>query len=406
MMQNIVERIRLFNQDRDPKLIQLKYHEMRADVFAFFRGTCHLFYEDWPAHSSLNDAPSAWICGDLHLQNVGSYKADNRLVYFNINDFDESALAPCTWDLARFVTCLFVSARSLKINGAKAVTLGQCFLDVYAGTLARGRVRTVEDDKALGLVRDMLFQVKTRSRKDLLDARTVQSGETRTLRIDEKHIMPVTESERAAVVAVLENWGAKQPDPAFFKVLDVAHRIAGISSLGIDRYIILVEGKGSPDRNYLLDLKEETASSLQPYLTLPQPQWDSQAERAVLIQRWVQMMPRALLAAIGIGERCYILRELQPTADKVNVAPLCGRLSRLEQLVTEIAKVVAWDQLHSGGHRGAASAIDLMAFAGGRRWRDAVLSYARSYAARVDEDYRRFCSAYDSGAFSAEGVHS
>jgi hypothetical protein len=50
-------------------------------------------------------------------------------------------------------------------------------------------------------------------------------------------------------------------------------------------------------------------------------------------------------------------------------------LDRLEQLVTMIAKVIAWDQLHSGGYRGAASAIDLMDFAHSRRWRDALLSY-------------------------------
>jgi uncharacterized protein (DUF2252 family) len=95
-MPNLVERLQVFNQGRDPQLLVLKYQTMRTDVFAFFRGTCHLFYEDWPANSSLNEAPPVWICGDFHLQNLGSYKADNRLAYFNINDFDEATLAPCT----------------------------------------------------------------------------------------------------------------------------------------------------------------------------------------------------------------------------------------------------------------------------------------------------------------------
>ena len=94
-MENLVARIKAFNHGRDPQLIQLKYKAMRPDVFAFYRGTCHLFYEDWPANTSLDNAPPVWICGDLHIQNLGSYKADSRLVYFNINDFDESALAPC-----------------------------------------------------------------------------------------------------------------------------------------------------------------------------------------------------------------------------------------------------------------------------------------------------------------------
>ena len=103
MVRDVVERIRSFNQGRDAERLRMKYQRMLASSFAFFRGTCHLFYEDWPAGSPLNSAPPAWICGDLHLENFGTYKGDNRLAYFDINDFDEATLAPCTWDLARFL---------------------------------------------------------------------------------------------------------------------------------------------------------------------------------------------------------------------------------------------------------------------------------------------------------------
>ncbi|NJK53097.1 MAG: DUF2252 family protein, partial [Leptolyngbyaceae cyanobacterium SU_3_3] len=73
-----------------------------TNAFVFLRGSCHLFYEDLPTDSRLDAAPHTWICGDLHLQNFGSYKGDDRLVYFDINDFDEAALAPCTWDWPAF----------------------------------------------------------------------------------------------------------------------------------------------------------------------------------------------------------------------------------------------------------------------------------------------------------------
>ncbi|EGW22269.1 Protein of unknown function DUF2252 [Methylobacter tundripaludum SV96] len=99
MQRNVIERILIFNQGRDPDRLIMKYCAMRTDAFAFLRGTCHLFYQDWPANSPLNDAPSAWICGDLHLENFGSFKGENRLTYFDINDFDEAALAPATWEL-------------------------------------------------------------------------------------------------------------------------------------------------------------------------------------------------------------------------------------------------------------------------------------------------------------------
>jgi uncharacterized protein (DUF2252 family) len=175
-MNQVVERIREFNQGRDPHLLQLKYQLMQADAFAFFRGTCHLFYHDWPATSPLNEAPVTWVCGDLHLQNLGCYKGDNRLVYFTINDFDEAALAPCTWDLARFLTCLLVAAPALKINEAKALMLCASFLSAYTRALDRGRVRLADDDNAVGPAKDLLFHIKQRPRSAFLDAHTTQSG--------------------------------------------------------------------------------------------------------------------------------------------------------------------------------------------------------------------------------------
>lgn len=399
---NVAQRILEFNQGRDPNLLQLKYKGMRADVFAFFRGTCHLFYQDWPAGSPLDNAPPVWICGDMHLQNFGSYKGDNRLVYFNVNDFDESALAPCTWDLARFLTCLLVSARILKLKQAKALALCTDFLDTYARTLTKCQVRPLDQSNAVGLAKTLLFQTLKRPRKAFLDTRTELAGHHRKLRIDNTHITPITEDERSEVTALMEKWRTIQPDPQFFKVLDVAHRIAGIGSLGVERYILLVEGKSSPDQNYLLDLKAETNSSLQPYLKLRQPQWNNQAERAATIQRWVQGIPPALLAAVKLGDNAYVLREMQPIEDKVNLQPLYGDFDQLEKLVKIIAKVVAWGQLRSGGHQGSAPAYNLQDFAQAPQWREALLKYAQSYAATVEEDYRAFCSAYDSGVFSID----
>jgi uncharacterized protein (DUF2252 family) len=119
-MNNIIERINKFNFGRNPELLKLKYKNMRSDVFTFYRGTNHLFFEDFPKDSRLNATPPAWICGDLHLANFGSYKGDNRLVYFDINDFDEAVLAPCCWDVARFVTSILVGAQALGVDESKA----------------------------------------------------------------------------------------------------------------------------------------------------------------------------------------------------------------------------------------------------------------------------------------------
>src|SRR5262249_1643840 len=109
------KRILKFNAERDPQLLARKYARLAQDPFLFLRGTCHLFFEDWRGGRELDGAPVAWICGDLHLENFGSYKGDNRLSYFDINDFDEAALAPCTWEAARLLVSVHVAAHSRRV---------------------------------------------------------------------------------------------------------------------------------------------------------------------------------------------------------------------------------------------------------------------------------------------------
>ncbi len=400
-MNNVVERLRAFNQNRGPQLVQLKYQAMRADAFAFYRGTCHLFYQDWPAQSPLNATPLVWICGDLHWQNLGSYKGDNRLVYFNVNDFDEAVLAPCAWDLARLLVSFLIGADILHCKDAQMLKLCNYFLSVYRDELEKGHVRSIEAEKTTGIVRDLLFQVKKRDRKDFLDSRTKLTEEGRQLVVDGKHALAASKAERKHVTDVVEQWGSRQLNAGFYKVLDVTKRIAGIGSLGVERYIVLVEGSGSPDQNYLLDLKAALPSSLQPYLVSPQPCWNNDAERSVTIQRWQQGVPPALLAAVELNRVWYVLRELQPVEDKVNVTMLNGKFASLEKLVKAMAKVVAWDQLRAAGRQGVANAYDLSKFAHVKQWEDELLTYARSYTKQVRQDFDEFRDAYDSGAFEA-----
>src|SRR5215510_5195513 len=135
---DVAERILHFNQDRQPELLRMKLKKLRDNAFIFLRGTCHLFYEEWPTDSVLNEAPRVWLCGDLHLENFGSFKGDNRLVYFDVNDFDEAALAPCLWDVARLLTSVLVGADSLKIRSRDKQTACQLCLDAYCRALAMG----------------------------------------------------------------------------------------------------------------------------------------------------------------------------------------------------------------------------------------------------------------------------
>ena len=156
----VVARVLRFNAGREPERLHLKYRAMGADAFRFFRGTCHLFYEDWPRRTALDRAPPTWISGDLHLENFGTYKGDDRLAYFDINDFDGAILAPCTWELARFVTGVMVAAPGLGLSASRATELCHAYLDAYAEALVDGKARHVERPTAEGLVRDLLASLK------------------------------------------------------------------------------------------------------------------------------------------------------------------------------------------------------------------------------------------------------
>ena len=125
---SVFDRILRHNADRDPLRLALKLKVMAALPFGFFRGSCQLFYAGLPRAGVLKSAPLAWSCGDLHIANFGSYKADNRLVYFDINDFDEGTLAPCSYDLLRLTSSLFVAAKELKLSATKAGELSSAML--------------------------------------------------------------------------------------------------------------------------------------------------------------------------------------------------------------------------------------------------------------------------------------
>jgi uncharacterized protein (DUF2252 family) len=398
---SVTQRIQQLNVGRDPERLALKYRAIADNPFSFLRGTCHLFYEDLPTGTLLDDAPAAWICGDLHLENMGSYKGDNRLTYFDLNDFDESLLAPAHWELSRFLVSVLVAAKSLKVLPAEAVALCHTFLDAYASALTAGNARWVERATATGMVRDLLQGLRKRSRASLLDSRTDMKSGKRKLRLDDKKALPIDAESRQKVVDFMAEYAATQAHPEFFKVMDVARRIAGTGSLGIERYVILVRGRGGIDGNFLLDLKHEPPSTLAPYVCLPQPTWASEAERVVNIQRRVQAVPPAFLSAVTIGDRSYVLKELLPSQDRLALASWNGKLRRLESVMQTMGQVVAWAHLRSSGRQGSAIADEWIAFGNAYpSWRGGLLDYAQAYAQKVTKDWQEFASEYKSGNVS------
>jgi uncharacterized protein (DUF2252 family) len=395
---DVVARIARYNAGREPERLALKYRKMRNSVFGFYRGTAHLFWEDARAQRELiPDAPHVWTCGDLHLENFGSYRGANGLAYFDLNDFDEAALAPATWELARFVTSIYVAAPSLTLDRSDATGLAMSFLSSYQAALADGKALWIERATATGMVRTLLRRVKGRTHAALVEARTTWRAGQHVLRCDGRRALPVAEGEREEVLAAFDRYLKTRLGERQFTILDIARRIAGTGSLGVQRYVLLVSVDGAPERCILLDAKEARPSALARVVPVAQQTWESEAARVVQLQHRMQAVTPALLQAAKIGETPFILRELQPTEDRLSLAAACDRPRRLRSAMRSMAQTTAWAQLRSSGREGSATADDLIALSRSRAWRLALINYARRYQRTVERDWRRFVVAHEDG---------
>lgn len=397
---DIVRRIETHNAGREPERLALKYRALRRGSDQFFRGTCALFYDRLPTAGVFRSAPPVWACGDLHLENFGSYKGDNRLVYFDINDFDESALAPASWELVRMLTSIQIAGARLGAGLEPTRALSSAFLDAYSHALTRGKALWIEREIAKGLVGSLLDRARARRRKELLDRRTFLQNGHRRLNVDGTKALPATDAQRDQIVAFMADFGRSRELPSFFNVLDVARRIAGTGSLGVERYAILVEGKGSPDGNYLLDLKAALPSSLESHLSFAQPAWATQAERAVAVQRLMQVVPMAFLQPVHMSGQAYVLRALQPSEDRIAIDRTGLDRGSLADVIGAMGRIVAWAQLRSSGRQGSATADDLMVWGAKRKWKARLTAIAEDCAQQCQRDAVTFATAYDDGVFT------
>jgi uncharacterized protein (DUF2252 family) len=392
-----VDTIVSVNRGRDPALLARKFQAMAADRFAFLRGSACV------AHAALDVAalppsPTGWVCGDLHLNNFGCFRGLNRLVYFDLNDFDEAARLPVAVDLLRFLGSIWTAAPGFGLLREEADLLAAEALQRYAEALARGKAFWLERETARGPLQELLEQVETRRRRDMLEQRTELRRGRRVVAIDQRRYLPLpAESEvRDQLGVALASLGHLYESPEFFVPRDFARRVAGMGSLGLPRYVALVYGRGDPDRNALIDFKLAAPSSAAVALrSYEQIAWGDEAQRVVTVQDFCQAACAAYLTAMPMGGKPFVVRELQPVEDRVALDQLTRQPKRLTDTLGSMAEVAAYAQLRSAGRMGAAGpdamiefGFDLMAHP--RPWLDA----ARAVDSNNTQAQRRFRAAW------------
>jgi uncharacterized protein (DUF2252 family) len=384
---DVVSDIYAWNHGRELQRLQLKYEKMETDAFSFLRGTAHLFFRDWPLDTALDDAPLVWVCGDLHLENFGSFRGDDGRAYFDVNDFDEAALAPASWDLARLLTSLHLSEKLPDVAG-----LATAFLDGYRETASRGVPVSVVETDAAKPIRQLLEKTAARSSKDLLDKRTEgnprafprhsTSTEKPNAKVNYLELLPL---DRDSIARFLEDFARTQTDPSQFELVDAVRRVAGTGSLGLGRFAILVSGEGAPDGHFILDLKQEAASAVALYGP-PQPDWPNEATRIATVRRWTQPHPPMLFDGVHFRGKTWLIRELQPTEDRVKLGKYVEDPEALKALIAGMGRVTASMHLRGCAKQGAGTVAALRRWAE-IPWTGAISRYAEAYAAKVREDF-------------------
>jgi len=399
-MSKLFDRLIAFNKDLLPDMVQLKYEAMTENAFRFYRGTCHLFYEDLANAEALPLSPLVWICGDLHIENFGSYKGDNKLVYFDLNDFDEALLAPASYELARMVTSIFIAFDSLDIEPVKALKMAQLFVKTYCATLAKGKSISIEPRTAKGIVCDFLTAADDSTEKDILKKRTVSKKNKIMLSLENEGHFKVDKKLRHELKAHINEWISTSNDgPYNYKVKGIIFRLAGTGSIGVKRYLFLLKSTNTKNKYLFVDMKQARPSSVLPYTTVQQLQWPTEADRIITIQKRMQNVSSSLLSITVFREDSYVIQELQPVKDTIKFKLLKDDYRDIYQVIDDMAALTASAQLRSGGIRGSAIIDELEAWGTDQQWQDTIIEYSRKYAEKVKRYYKQFVADYNAGKF-------
>ena len=374
---------------------------MAESRFRFFRGSGHLFYEDLSKAEHFPVSPPAWICGDMHIENFGSFKGDNRQVYFDLNDFDEAILAPCLWEVVRMLTSILLAFEGLDLPKKEALNVTRQFIDVYAKTLAKGKTVNLDARTAEGIVNQFLLQVEKRRQKELLKKRTVLSKKGKLLLSADypKHTQLNTDLKAELLAHIEQYLNQRSTLLDDYRVQDVIFRLAGTGSLGVKRYVILLQNKAKSSKCLFLDMKQAAPSSLKPYLGLKQPVWQTEAERVITLKFRMQAVSPALLDSTLFKGDSFVLEEMQPSEDRIDFEQIKNNYKDINRVIVDMAVLAASSQLRSSGRQGSAIADELLTLGKNHAWHQPLLKYASAYAKQVKKDFNEYLTFYKKGAF-------
>ena len=312
---------------RGRALADERNRKMAASAHAYVRGSTVRFYEwlEASARSALPDGPSAWICGDCHVGNLGPVASKDGALAIQIRDLDQTVIGNPAHDLVRLALSLAMAARGSDLPGVTTAHMLERMVLGYEAAF-----EPAADDKAAvampRTVRDVMRSAAGRSWKHLADERI--EGVEPAIPLG-RRFWPLTDDERDAVdllfqeeaLRVLATSLRSRPDGARIRVLDAAYWRKGCSSLGRLRLAVLIAiGKGKAERHCLMDVKEGIAAAAPRSAEAAMPR--DNAERVVAGACALSPFLGSRMVATRLLGKAVFVRELLPQDLKLEVEHL------------------------------------------------------------------------------------
>ena len=397
---------------RQQRLIPLRTARMAVSSFTFYRGAAQLMAND------LGTRPHTGIytqlCGDAHLSNFGMYASRERAPVFDINDFDETGFGPWEWDLKRLTTSFVLAARENGI-GAHAEEAVRATVNAYVAALNEmaemgwldRRYRMVRADRPV--VDGVVWTERTKQMMNRAVSKAAKKTQAWTvgkytevvdgvprLRMDPPIITPVSKRTAAAVAASLRGYFAtlsveRRAYLIPYRVVDVAHKIVGVGSIGTYDYIVLLLGDGLHDE-LLLQVKEAEPSAVK--TALGDKPLLANGER-VVVGSWVmQCVSDPFLGFTELHGRGFYVRQLKDMKGSVDPATLD------EEFLPAYGKRCGYTL--GLAHSRAGDPDKILGYVGkGAALADAIWDFSEAYADQTERDFGRFIQAIHEGRIKA-----
>lgn len=403
------------NVHRLADLVPLRFARMLTDPFSFYRGSAAVMAADLAAGPS--SGVEVMCCGDAHLSNFGMYASPQRTLVFDLNDFDEAAVAPAEWDVKRLVTSAVVGGRHAgypektirriaagtvaKYREGLDAMLEMNVLDRYYLRLEPQRYVN-EVHGSLAAVIDATARAARKRTSERVFQKIMQTGPDGRLRLREnppllQHL--AVEDETALVESFREYLTTVPADVAVvlshFQLTDIALRVVGVGSVGTRAYLLILTGPdGTP---LILQVKEANRSVLDEYGLRTQTPQLAAAERAlghgarvVGGQRILQAMSDVFLGTLRIGGRDFYVRQFQDMKGSVTTEGMAP--DAFGQYLGACAYSLA------RAHAQTANASVLRGYVGsGDAITAAIVEWSYLYADKVADDFAQLQAAARAG---------